>query len=148
MNKILLVEADQSKAAALVESLSTQVYWVDYVSDSAEAIGKLGGHRSYSCIIASYEMPCISGIQLISRIRTFDKKIGVVVVADDPAKAEQECDGLDVMAVVDRAAPNGRLLQMVAAAIEMTEMSDERLAEIDTSIHCDTMTLRGISQRP
>ena len=89
-------------------------------------------------------MPGMSGIELIERIRIFDKRVGVVVLADCPAKAEKESGNLDVMGVIDRADCNGSLIDMVESAIGMTDMTQERFDEFNTTFADESVKLRDI----
>lgn len=148
MRKILLVECAQEKAADLAEHLSENPdYWVELVQDPGQALGMLGPDHRYACIVASYEMPGMSGIELIQKIRTFDKRVGVVVVADCPAKAEKETGDLDVMGVVDREKCNGSLLEMVASAVEMKEIPQEHFDHLNATLGAETVKLRDIHTR-
>ncbi len=142
MHRILIIESDIEKAGMTVEKLGSKLeYFSEYSGDAAESLQKLGGQHGYSCIVASYEMPGIQGLSLVERIRKFDGKIGIVVVADDPKKAEDECHGMDVMAVVDRAAGNGDLLGAIAQAIEMTELPQKTLTDFETSLSTQSIAL-------
>lgn len=142
MKRILLVESDPCKAADVVQKLTTQNYWVEHVGSFAGVLEKLGECPGYSCIVASYEMPEAKGTDLIRRIRTFDQRIGVVVLADEPATAEAECDGLDIMAVVPRRSSNGILLEKVRDAIEIGEIPEDRYTKISHQITSESCKLR------
>lgn len=145
MNRILIIEGDIEKAGATVEKLGSKLeYFSEYSGSAAEALEKLGGQHGYSCIVASYEMPGVCGLSLVEKIRKFDGKVGIVVVADDPKRAEDECHGLDVMAVVDRKSGNGNLLEAIAQAIEMTELPQETLRDFETSLRTHTIALDDI----
>jgi DNA-binding response OmpR family regulator len=76
---ILLVDDDPEHNLAMVKVLERAGYSVASAADGYEALSKLMS-ASFDLVITDLSMPCLSGLDLLRRIRTVDQQLGVLVV--------------------------------------------------------------------
>ncbi|MDX1762852.1 MAG: ATP-binding protein [bacterium] len=80
MAKILLVDDNQSARVTLSIALKSEGFTVDVVDSGEDALQKLVSQR-YDWLISDVNMPGMSGIDLVRRIREEDSKLGVVLIS-------------------------------------------------------------------
>lgn len=79
MAKILVIEDEQSLQAILEYDLVQQNYEVDLCSDGLEGFGMIK-KNNYDLLIVDWMVPNLSGIDIIKKVREFDKKVRIILL--------------------------------------------------------------------
>lgn len=144
-NKVLLVEDSEPDAFLIRKYLEGQNFQVDCAPTGVKAMEFMGS-VNYKCLVVDYKLPGMTGIELIRKLRVFASRVGIVILTGAPELVENECDGLDVWAVVGKGVRNGELHEKILEAIEFGEMPIEKLDKYATEIHTQTLRLKEIHQ--
>lgn len=91
--KLLLIEDDPVLSRAVVKGLRKKGYTVECAVDGEEAL-KLYGINDYDLLILDLNLPKVSGMEVLHRIREQDENIRILILSarDTP---EDKIEGLD-----------------------------------------------------
>lgn len=79
MAKILVIEDEQSLQSILEYDLVQQNYEVDLCSDGLEGFNMIKKNK-YDLLIIDWMVPNLNGIEIIKKVREFDKKIRIILL--------------------------------------------------------------------
>lgn len=119
--QILLVEDHHAQSEALREMMERQGITVDQAFDGASAFEKLQANE-YQCVILDLNLPDISGLDLLDKIKAIDKFTSLPVVINTAME-------------LDKTSVN-RLMQYANAMVVKTSKSSDRLIdEVNLFLH-------------
>jgi len=119
--QILLVEDHHAQSEALREMMERQGITVDQAFDGASAFEKLQDNE-YQCVILDLNLPDISGLDLLDKIKAIDKFASLPVVINTAME-------------LDKTSVN-RLMQYANAMVVKTSKSSDRLIdEVNLFLH-------------
>lgn len=78
--RILYVEDDQLILHAIQELLEVEGWRVEACRDGEVAMAKIAGDEIYDLLILDYELPGVSGIELVRRARTLEHRRSTPVI--------------------------------------------------------------------
>lgn len=84
LSRVLLVDDEPAVARALGRILTASGCEVDTHSDGATALRALT-ERTYDVVVSDIQLPSITGIELLRRIRTYDLDIPVILLTGNPS---------------------------------------------------------------
>ncbi len=127
--QILLVEDHQAQSEALKDMMQKQGITVDQAFDGASALEKLNINE-YQCVILDLNLPDISGLDLLDKIKATDKFSGLPVIVNTAME-------------LDKTSVN-RLMQYAnAMVVKTTKSSDRLIDEINLFLHKISTTQAG-----
>ncbi len=91
--KILLVEDDSILAQSLVDLLTQRSYTVEHCADGEEALYWLTNYE-FSAVILDWELPSMSGIELLSSYRNSGGRVPVLMLTGRKS-TNDKVEGLD-----------------------------------------------------
>lgn len=119
--QILLVEDHQAQSEALREMMEKQGITVDQAFDGESAFNKLQDNE-YQCVILDLNLPDISGLDLLDKIKAIDRFAGLPVIVNTAME-------------LDKTSVN-RLMQYANAMVVKTSKSSDRLIdEVNLFLH-------------
>jgi CheY-like chemotaxis protein len=128
--RILVVDDDLYIRTIISSMLIQNGYQVDTARDGAEAWKALN-EASYYLLITDYKMPRVDGLELISKLRSQDKSLPVILVSGTmPVEALNRQPGLRIDAMLEKPFTADDLLdavKRVASAFVVTPFADLRL---------------------
>lgn len=96
------------------------------VVDSSEEGLQVYRPGEFCCLLVGFEQPKMSGLDFVRAVRMADARVGVVLVARDPASLDAAVEGLDVYSVLKRPPVRETLLAKLEEACELATMTPER----------------------
>jgi CheY-like chemotaxis protein len=115
MNKILVVDDDQESRNLLCEVLEANGYAPHAVADGLAAREVLSRDVEYRIVIADYQMPQESGLELLRKLRQQNSKHEVILMSSFMSGAEKKAAmALGAHALLDKPFQLTELLQTVA----------------------------------
>ncbi|MGA2870357.1 MAG: response regulator [Verrucomicrobiota bacterium] len=128
--RILVVDDDLYIRTIISSTLIQIGYQVDTANDGADAWKALN-EVSYYLLITDYKMPRVDGLELISKLRSQDKSLPVILVSGTmPVEALNRQPGLRINAVLEKPFTADELLdavKRVADAFFVTPFADSML---------------------
>ena len=112
--QILLVEDHKAQSQALKEMMQAQGITVDQAFDGAEAFSMLN-QNEYQCVILDLNLPDISGLDLLDKIKAIDRFLELPVIVNTAME-------------LDKTSVN-RLMQYANAMVVKTNKSSDRLID-------------------
>jgi len=112
--QILLVEDHKTQSQALKELMVSNGITVDQAYDGAEAL-KMLNERQYQCVILDLNLPDVSGLDLLDKIKADDRFIPLPVIIN----TAMELDNTSV----------SRLMKYADAMVVKTNKSSDRLID-------------------
>ncbi len=98
--KILLADDDEHIREACREALAKAGYDVEEVSDGARAWHMLQAGR-YDLLLTDHDMPCLTGLELVERLRAAGSKIPVIIASGAMAfRGMPDFPGLQLAAIL------------------------------------------------
>ena len=99
-------------------------------------------------ILVDYKLPGMNGIEFIRLLRQFDTRVGILLVSGvlDSAKAEDACEGLGVYAILPKPCKVKVLLEKIAGACELAQMSTQMVRAITEDVSKAVAELNDASQ--
>lgn len=132
--QILLIEDHQAQSAALKEMMEKQGITVDQAFDGESAFNMLQ-ENEYQCVILDINLPDISGLDLLDKIKAVDKFAGLPVIVNTAME-------------LDKASVN-RLMQYANAMVVKTSKSSDRLIdEVNLFLHKISTTAPQAASAP
>lgn len=95
--KILLVEDNQIVAGAVAETLEMTGWAVETCADGTSALEKISGEADYDLFVFDYDLPGVSGIELVQKARQLAHRFStpIVMFSATPVEAEAREVGAD-----------------------------------------------------
>jgi len=125
--RILVADDDPFIRTIISSTLVQNGYQVDIAKDGAEAWKALN-EASYSLLITDYKMPRVDGLELITKLRSQDKSLPVILVSGTmPVEALNRRPGLRIDALLEKPFTAEELLEAVkrvAGAYVVTPFAD------------------------
>ncbi|QKJ29584.1 response regulator [Mucilaginibacter mali] len=119
--QILLIEDHKAQSEALKQMMEKQGITVDQAFDGASAFEMLNEHE-YQCVILDLNLPDISGLDLLDKIKAVDKFAGLPVIVNTAME-------------LDKTSVN-RLMQYAnAMVVKTTKSSDRLIDEVNLFLH-------------
>jgi DNA-binding response OmpR family regulator len=96
--KILHVEDDKTIAGIVKEMIEEQGWQIEACADGNAALEKISGEDHYDVLIVDYDLPGVTGLELIIRARELDHRCDtpIVVLAGSPVEAAAREAGADL----------------------------------------------------
>ena len=86
--KILIVDDEESIISLLCEFFSEKEdYQVDVAANGKEALERLKG-KSYDLVITDHDMPEMTGVELVRKIKQSDASVKIVMISGYPNMQE------------------------------------------------------------
>ena len=115
LNKILVVDDDLESRNLLCEVLEANGYAPYAVADGVAAREVLGRDHDYRIVIADFQMPHESGLELLRKLRSENSTHAVVLMSSFMSAAEiKSAKALGVQALLDKPFQIAELLETVA----------------------------------
>lgn len=92
--KILIIEDEQDLREVIRESLEKEKYIVETASDFISGMDKIGAY-DYDCILIDIMLPNGSGLDLLSQLKTLQKKEAVIIISAKDS-VDDKVTGLDL----------------------------------------------------
>jgi len=116
MNKILVVDDDQESRNLLCEVLEANGYAPHAVADALAAREVLSRDGDYHIVIADFQMPKETGLELLRNLRQQNSKHEIILMSSFMSGAEKRAaKALGVHALLEKPFQITELLQTVAA---------------------------------
>ena len=144
--RVLIVDSNRHMSTFLSALLNRLNYNVQTV-DSGNTVLTTLADKVYDCIIVNYVLHDMDGIRLVSAIRQIDEHAGIVMLSEDVTKTEEQCEGLNVWAVVPKPFNTRLFIQNVKDACEFACLSHEKRNEFIESIDSDSVILKLLHDR-
>lgn len=90
INRVLLVEDQRIQSDALTNQLLSKQVDVKQAFDGEETMRILHEDQNFDCIILDLKLPDISGLDLLEKIKGFDKLVKIPVVINTAMELDQE----------------------------------------------------------
>jgi CheY-like chemotaxis protein len=118
MDKILVVDDDQESRDLLCEVLEANGYAPYAVADGLAAREVLSRDLEYRIIIADFQMPHESGLELLRKLRQQNSKHEIILMSSFMSGAEKKAaKALGAYALLDKPFQLTQLLQSVAELV-------------------------------
>src|SRR5262249_4693807 len=116
--RIMLVEDSLTVRAVLGEMLSRAGFEVDGAGDAAEAM-ELLGHRRFDVVIADYQLPRMTGLELLPPLRGAHPRASLILrSAGVGPELVAQARAFRVAAVLEKPVAQDRLVEAVRTALE------------------------------
>src|SRR5262249_41226036 len=116
--RIMLVEDSLTVRAVLGEMLGRAGFEVDGAGDAAEAM-ELRGHRRFDVVIADYQLPGMTGLELLAALRGAHPQAPLILCSAWVApELLAQARAFRVAAVLEKPVPLDRLIEAVRTALE------------------------------
>jgi PAS domain S-box-containing protein len=99
MEKILLVDDDQSARVTLSIALKSEGFAVEIVDTGEEALRRFS-EGSYEWVISDVNMAGMSGIELVQKLQTLTPDIGIILIS--AYRSREELDNLEVQGFLEK----------------------------------------------
>jgi CheY-like chemotaxis protein len=115
MDKILVVDDDQESRDLLCEVLETNGYAPHAVADGLAAREVLSRDGEYRIVIADFQMPQETGLELLRKLRQQDSRYEIILMSSFMSGVDKRAAlALGVHALLDKPFQLTELLQAVA----------------------------------
>ena len=115
MNKILVVDDDQESRDLLCEVLEANGYAPHAVADGMAAREVLDRDAEYRIVIADFQMPQESGLELLRKLRQQNSKHEIILMSSFMSGTEKKAaKALGAYALLEKPFQLSELLQTVA----------------------------------
>jgi DNA-binding NtrC family response regulator len=118
---VLVVDDDPSFARSL-QLLLSEDYEVAACNSGKEALTLLGD-RSFHVVCVDYQMPGMSGLELVRNVQKRSPPCSCIMVTGNPSEAidASSADGSELFAVLNKPVDPQRLLDLVGQLAELTQ---------------------------
>ena len=115
-SRVAIVDDDGLVRAALGDLLAVAGLDVETFSSGAEFLAS--DHQPPGCLIVDYQMPAMTGLDLVGALRRRGVAVPAILVTGRPdAALRRRAAQLGIAAVLEKPVSGDRLLQFVAAAL-------------------------------
>jgi DNA-binding response OmpR family regulator len=123
---VALVEDDAEMRSMLTDFLTFKGFHVESYSDPSEFLAQRGEQQqaSLSLLISDISMPTMSGLELLKRLRTYDRKLPVVLISANASQVdEKRAASLGVSAVMEKPLRLDSLFLKILTALGSSQAS-------------------------
>jgi DNA-binding response OmpR family regulator len=139
---VMVVEDDARYRELLTLLLEGRGYEVIPIA-TADAAFETFTKKKLDCILLDYCLPDEDGIQLATRIREQDMKIGIIIMTSlDRDLVDVACDGLCIWAVLKKPIEYKILFQSIEDACELSNMAPEVEDRFITAFSVETQAMK------
>lgn len=145
--RVLVVDDEKQLREYVAAELKRHGGHVDTAASAEEAISRFSPGK-YDVLVAAFNLPDLSGIDLIKAVRGTDERIGIVMISP-PASAhdaEERCEGLGVWSVMTKPFTIHDFLEKVETACEMAHMSPEMEQRFSSGFDEEARAMRGLRE--
>jgi DNA-binding NtrC family response regulator len=132
--RILIIDDEDSIRDYLSMMLEREGYEVSASEDGKRAL-KLNAKKSYDVVITDIQLPGMSGIDILTKLRETDPTLPVIIITGH-ASQESAIEALNMGAYYYLLKPvsNEELKQVVRTALEMRRLKDEK-NDLERALH-------------
>ncbi len=130
---ILVVDDDALVARSLRRVLEVAGYQVTTVDDGRAAVEKIT-HNAYDVVLSDIQMPGMSGVELLSVVRSYDLDVPVLLMTGEPSlETAIEAVSLGALQYLPKPTSNEVLLNAVKRASRLHRMAQMKRAALKLS---------------
>lgn len=141
--RVMVVDDDDRIRDIIAEGIRKESGRVTAFEDAESAENEFAPGR-YDVMVVDYNLPGMSGVDFIRKVREVDVRVGIVIVSAHMEKLEagRLCDGLGVYSVVEKPFTMRLLKDKVRMACELSRIPPGKEKRLVDAFEVETDRLR------
>jgi EAL domain-containing protein (putative c-di-GMP-specific phosphodiesterase class I) len=130
--RILVVDDDETLVRTYARTLAVAGYDVETRLDGESAVAAIRGGRAYDVVLSDIDMPRLSGVALLERIRAYDLDLPVVLITGSPS-LETAVAAVDhgALRYLTKPVDSTQLKEVAANAVRLHQLARAKRCALD-----------------